>query len=278
MAELVLTADRRDELAALLGDPQRLRAEYPQVAEYLETEPMLPGSGDEQADAAFGLRFVHYMTSGCSVSPNPYWEIVAPAVSVRAGRRVIDGGRPNGSARLGFAQTLLQAAYAYAVPSPETIEWVTRFCDGRTVVEPGAGRGYWAAQLAAAGVSVRAYDIEPPDRTVNVSFQRAAGQPDVWHPVGDLTEFAAHSFDGPDDVLLLCWPPGWGDTMASEALAAFEAAGGERLVYIGEPKGGKTGDAAFFDALTAGWTLESQDSHHVSWWNLDDTAQAWARS
>ncbi len=65
--------------------------------------------------------------------------------------------------------------------------------------------------------------------------------------------------------------------MASEALATFEAKGGERLVYIGEPKGGKTGDDAFFDALSARWSLSSEDSQFVSWWNLSDRAQAWVR-
>ncbi|WP_433758142.1 hypothetical protein [Nocardia sp. CA-135398] len=65
--------------------------------------------------------------------------------------------------------------------------------------------------------------------------------------------------------------------MASDALAAFEAASGERLVYIGEPKGGKTADDAFFDGLTARWKLKSEDAHFVSWWNLTDRAQCWAR-
>lgn len=45
MTELALTTDRRDELAALLGDEERLRAEYPKVAEYLDTAPMLAGTG-----------------------------------------------------------------------------------------------------------------------------------------------------------------------------------------------------------------------------------------
>ncbi|WP_330251204.1 hypothetical protein OG874_34320 [Nocardia sp. NBC_00565] len=277
MAELVLTADRRDELAALLGDEQRLRAEYPQVAEYLDTAPMLSGTGNENADAAFDLRLVHYMTGRRSDSSNPYWDIVAPSVVEHEGRRVVNGGRVNGSARLGFAQTILQAAYAYAIPSPETIDWVSRFCDGRAVVELGAGRGYWAAQLANAGVSVEAYDSEPPGRTENVSFLQAAGQTDVWHSVGDLDEFAARPRGGAGDVLFLCWPPGWGNTMASDALAVFEAAGGERVVYIGEPKGGKTGDDAFFDALLAGWELKTEDAQFISWWNLADRAQGWVR-
>ncbi|WP_063039763.1 hypothetical protein [Nocardia pseudovaccinii] len=278
MTELALTADRRDELAALLGDEERLRGEYPKVAEYLDTAPMLSGTGDDRADAAFDLRFVHYMTGGRSVSANPYWEIVAPSVFEYEGRRVVNGGRAKGSARLGFAQTILQAAYAYAIPSPQTVEWVAQFCDGRKVVELGAGRGYWAAQLTQAGVGVGAYDSAPPDKTENVSFLGAAGQSDVWHGVGDLDEFVARPSHGWDDVLLLCWPPGWGDTMASDALAAFEAAGGERLVYIGESKGGKTADAAFFDGLAARWELKSEDAQFVSWWNLADRAQGWVRA
>lgn len=65
--------------------------------------------------------------------------------------------------------------------------------------------------------------------------------------------------------------------MASETLTAFTAAGGERLVHIGEPKGGKTGDDAFFDALARDWRLQSEDPQFVSWWNLTDTAQGWVR-
>lgn len=277
MADLALTADRREELAGLLGDEQRLRTEYPKVAEYLDTAPMLPGTGDDRADAAFDLRFVHYMTGGPSSSVNPYWDIVGPSVSEHGGRRVVNGGRPQGSARLGFAQTILQATYAYAIPSPETVSWIRGFCEGRPVVELGAGRGYWAALLANAGLDVAAYDSEPPDRTDNPSFVQATGQADVWLSVGDLGQFAARGVGRADEVLFLCWPPGWGNAMASDALAAFEAQGGQRLVYIGEPKGGKTGNDGFFDALKSRWELESEDSEFVSWWNLSDRAQGWVR-
>jgi hypothetical protein len=65
--------------------------------------------------------------------------------------------------------------------------------------------------------------------------------------------------------------------MASDTLAKFEQTGGARLVYIGEPKGGRTGDDAFFDALAARWHLESTDPRFVSWWNLADRAQGWVR-
>lgn len=275
MADLVLTPERRGQLAALLDDEQRLRAEFPKVVEYLDMVPRLPGTGDERADAAFDLRFVHYMTGGRSVSVNPYWEIVAPSVSEIDGRRVVDGGAKHGSARLAFAQIILQAAYAYAIPSPETIDWIATFCDGRPLVELGAGRGYWASQLSRTGLVVNAYDVEPPDKFDNASFPRAGQQEDVWHKVSQLDELCADGLS--NSVLFLCWPPGWGNTMASDALTMFQRAGGDKLVYIGEPKGGKTGDEAFFDALSAQWELQDVDTRFVSWWTLDDTVQGWVR-
>jgi hypothetical protein len=216
------------------------------------------------------------MTGGRAVSQNPYWGIVEPLVVEQDGRRVVSGGRAEGSARLAFAQMLLQAAYAYAIPAPQTIEWISAFCEGLPIVELGAGRGYWAAQLAQAGLVVDAYDSEPPDNAGNASFPEAAGQVDVWHPVGDMAEFANRARPA-DYVLFLCWPPGWGDAMSSEALTAFEDAGGERLVYIGEPKGGKTGNDDFFDALSARWRLVSVDPQFVSWWTDADVAQGWVR-
>lgn len=65
--------------------------------------------------------------------------------------------------------------------------------------------------------------------------------------------------------------------MASDALADFEKAGGRHLIFIGQPQGGMTGDDAFFDALSAGWELASEDPQFVAWWNLKDVAQGWVR-
>jgi hypothetical protein len=275
VTRLAVTQERWAELKALLSDEQRLQTEYPKVAEYLDMPPGLSGTGDAEADSAFDLRLVHYMTGGELASANPYWDIVAPSVSEHDGRRVVNGGRPNGSPRLAFAEMILQAAYAYAIPSPETVSWMSHFCAGRSVVELGAGRGYWAAQLSHSGINVRAYELEPPDKTSNVSFPQVTGQKDVWYPVNSLEDSSVD--DWADQVLFLCWPPGWGNTMASEALSRIEMAGGNRLIYIGEPQGGKTGDDAFFEALSARWELGSTDRGFVSWWNLADQAQVWVR-
>lgn len=268
---MTLTPRRRAELAALLDDERRLAAEYPKVREYLDIAPTLAGTGDAGADAAFDLRFVHHVTGGRAESQNPYWDIVEPSVSEQDGRRLVTGG-----ARLAYAQMLLQSIYAYAIPSPETLAWAADFCAGRRVLELGAGRGYWAAQLSSAGVDVTAYDSEPPDSTENSAFPHAGEQADVWHPVLDPRELD-WTATGQDQVLFLCWPPGWGDTMASETLDRFTEAGGTHLIFVGQPPGGMTGDPAFFDTLSTHWHLETTDAHFVAWWNLLDVAQAWSR-
>ncbi|WP_040798868.1 class I SAM-dependent methyltransferase [Nocardia higoensis] len=270
-----LTPQRRSELAALLEDAELLRAQYPRMAEYLDTAPMLAGTGDPEADAAFDLRFVHYMAGGDSDSGNPYWDIVGPSVGSDGTRRVVNGGASRGSARLAFVQTILQSTYAYAIPSPETLRWITDFTAGRTILELGAGRGYWAQQLAKAGGVVRAFDVEPPHRASNPSFPATAGQADVWHEVEDLDAFDAAVTA--DSVLFLCWPPGWENPMSSTALEKFGNGGGRHLVYVGEPRGGKTGDDSFFDSLDSSWSLTATDPEFVSWWNLNDAAQVWQR-
>ncbi len=65
---------------------------------------------------------------------------------------------------------------------------------------------------------------------------------------GDASVAGRH----PDRVLLLCWPP-YDDPMARDALSAY---GGDLVVYVGEPRGGCSGDDAFFDLLDRDWTLE----------------------
>jgi hypothetical protein len=275
MGDLELTARRRRELVELLDDPERLGVEYPKVAEYLDLAPHLAGTGNVQADAAFELRLIHYMTD--SESNNPYWEIVAPLISDRNGKRILDGGNTEGSPRIAFAQMILQETFAYALPSPETVDWLAHHSNGRKVLEVGAGRGYWAAQISSRGIEVEAFDIQPPDAIDNPSFPKKGKHRQTWFEVQDSRWLNELTRDESASILFLCWPPGWEDDMASESLRRFESLGGNRLVYIGEPKGGKTANERFFSALSAHWELESVDSQYVSWWNLDDQAQLWVR-
>lgn len=104
------------------------------------------------------------------------------------------------------------------------------------VVEVGAGTGYWARLLHERDVDVVAYDLAPPPSTDNPWF--AGQQP--WFPVeaGDEQIVARH----PERTLLLVWPTR-NEDWAADAAQLHLAQGGQRLVYVGEPPGGRTGDA-----------------------------------
>jgi hypothetical protein len=280
-----LTRQRRAELAAMLADGPAFEATHPQLADYLLTTARMPRPADarlRQAEDDFELRLLHYLTGGAS--ENPYWDIVAPAVSRSEDHvREVNGGSGTPSSRLRYAQGLLQAAYAYAIPSPETVDWMVRTVGERPVVEIGAGRGYWAAQLARSGVTVHAYDSEPPGgRVPNTWFPLSSRSDALFHPVGSLRDLATADRGSrhrpAEHALLLCWPPAWDHPMSLRALTAYERRGGNRLIYVGETDPNRSATPEFFEALNARWTLADLDPSHVVWQGLHDVAQSWTRA
>lgn len=128
------------------------------------------------------------------------------------------------------ARDVLTKRYAWAIPSPAAISMLVRHSP---IVEIGAGKGYWASLVAAAGGRILCFDKHPPK--------------DQWHPVvrGGPDMASKHS----DKTLFLCWPPYW-DNMASECLQAYR---GQTLVYVGETEGGCNATDDFFDQLQADW-------------------------
>lgn len=146
----------------------------------------------------------------------------------------------------------LAKTFAWGIPTPGDIQWLTEQLDGRAVVEIGAGTGYWAWQLSQAGVDVAAFDI------------RAYGEDNPWcypiqyHPVAQAGPEKAGEY--PTRALLLCWPP-YSDPMATDALRAY---GGGVVVYVGEP-GGCCADDEFFELLDQGWDEAGTSPHHVTY-------------
>lgn len=131
--------------------------------------------------------------------------------------------------------------FGFAVPDEPALQAIIDHSpDG--VVEIGAGLGYWAHLLADRGADVVAYDIAPPPSPDNTWF---AGR-EPWFPVaaGDERVVAAHA----TRTLLLVWPTrneDWG----ADAVLQHGSGGGQRLVYVGEPPGGRTGDSRLHAAL-----------------------------
>jgi hypothetical protein len=118
---------------------------------------------------------------------NPYWDIVkdipGDEIMMRFDNRWQPASYPPMSMfeALGRAEereayetwtkekgrSTLVKKYSWAIPSPESIEWIVKVLDGRPVVEIGAGTGYWAWLLTQAGVDIRCYDHRPPGMGYN---------------------------------------------------------------------------------------------------------------
>lgn len=126
-------------------------------------------------------------------------------------------------------------AFSWAVPNDEAIQAIAA-C-GSSIVEVGAGTGYWAWLLGQAGCIVRAFDREP-------------NQPPRWSEIDRGGSEVLRQSDA--ETLLLCWPP-YQDAMAFDCLMAFR---GRTVAYVGEGYGGRTGNDAFHAELERTWKLE----------------------
>jgi hypothetical protein len=196
------------------------------------------------------------------------------------------------------------STYAWAIPSEEALDLIAQH---GPIVEIGAGTGYWARLLAGRGVDIICYDMYPPIVDELNGWHDKAG---LFYPVnGGGPEIAA---EHPDRTLLLCWPPysptktirivepdeeeGWEKKTAemapgiehtlwykpnadshlgSEALKAYEDAGGQKLIYIGEGSGGCTAGPAFHARIGQGcdhWGDDVCFCPPPAWVEIDDIA------
>lgn len=136
--------------------------------------------------------------------------------------------------------------YSFAITGPTPIQELVL---NSPIIEMGAGSGYWAAQITAAGGNVIAFDKSQP-------LENKYGFTEQWFPIdiGGPEVIADHTHR----TLFLCWPS-YRSNFAKECLDAYE---GNTLIYIGEPKGGACANDAFFDAIDTDWvTLKWVDIH-----------------
>jgi hypothetical protein len=193
---------------------------------------------------------------------NPYWEIVRhlPAVEDHW-----DGVTPYGHARgLDLGRQELARRYAWSIPSPGDMAWLSQTLDGQGVVEVGAGAGYWAWQMSQVSVDVVAY--EPNDAADNKFVEDTE-----YFPL--LRDDATAAKHHPDRALLLCWPS-YGDPWARQALDAYK---GDMLIYVGEGDGGCCADDDFFALCGSDWHEVGASPHHVTWWGIHCRMTAYRR-
>jgi len=163
-------------------------------------------------------------------------------------------------------QELVQLC-AWAVPNQQALDALARHAP---LLDCGAGMGYWAALLQAAGVDVIAYDLQPPGCGVPNAFHRRRRTP--WTEVRQSSAVDAARRHG-ERTLMLCWPPFDDDAASYEALRAYR---GEIVIHIGE-RDGASGSVRFHRELALNWTvLEEVDLPH--WPRLDDRLRVYRRN
>jgi hypothetical protein len=114
------------------------------------------------------------------------------------------------------------------------------------LVEVGAGTGYNARLLDAAGIDIIATDAVLPGEAPEQSAWQATGQA-AYAPIERL-DAASAVRRYPSRTLLLIWPS-YNDPFAARALHAYT---GDILIYVGEYRG-CTADDDFHDALDRDW-------------------------
>ncbi|MGW4663244.1 hypothetical protein [Streptosporangium sandarakinum] len=196
---------------------------------------------------------------------NPYWELIRQMPSTD--ERRWQGVTPYGydEYELGVGRIAAVTAYSWSIPSPGDIAWITNALDGRGVVEVGAGSGYWAWQMAQAGVDVVAYE---PNEAADNTFVHVA---EPYHPL--LRDDASAAGRHPDRALFLSWP-NYSHPWAAQALSSYQ---GDLLIYVGEGWGGCCGDDDFFELLNTEWVEVGESPHHRTWWGINCRLIAYRR-
>lgn len=153
--------------------------------------------------------------------------------------------------------------YAWAIPNDEALTAIAKFTN--SIVEIGAGTGYWAYLLSQYGVKVVAYDIAVPTIHNNKWDHKTLHFP-VQH--GDVLSVNQHQ----SKTLMLCWPP-YHKPMSDAALKLYT---GNKVIYIGEGDGGCTGTDEFHELLRTNFRCV-KDIDIPNWDGIHDSVGLYER-
>jgi hypothetical protein len=242
------------ELAALPPRRSLYMGETPQaIADSAQDQVVLDGAENPLWEIVRLMPARPYWGPGGRLEPDGYW---ATSLDVDSMRRAHAAG---------LGRSELCARYSWSIPSPGDVAWLVQLLAGRAVVEIGAGSGYWAWQLAQAGIDVAAYDPHPPGPENNFNQHR------LYHPVAEGDHECAA--DHPDRALMLCWPS-YGAEFAKQALHHYQ---GDTVVYIGESEGGCCADDRFHRILARDYDEAGRSPFHVTYWGIHCELTVWRR-
>lgn len=131
---------------------------------------------------------------------------------------------------------IIRCWLSHAIPTPDTINQIRNFIGQAKCLEIGAGRGLWSFLI---GDHLVVTDKFPPDWS--------------YLPVIAMDCQIAISRYSDCQVLIIIWPP-CDDTMA-EAVRYFV---GDKIIYVGEYRGGCTGSDQLFNQFELKFDLKQQ--------------------
>lgn len=194
--------------------------------------------------------------SGYGAEPDSLLDALSWLSGSRSGSRCDD-------ARSGYIRK-----FGFAIPSDAAMEVIAKYAP---IVEVGAGSGYWSYEAKRRGI-----DIVPTDPGTgcygfddrNHWIKRAA----CWLDIEPL--FGVQAIERyPDRNLLTVWPDHQND-WPCDTLYKFT---GRFVIYVGEGRGGCTGDDAFHDLLNARFE-EIQEIDIPQFYGLHDNLTVWERN
>lgn len=188
---------------------------------------------------------------------------------------------PDGSVEFVGHRSRVTALWSWAIPAPEILTFIVNALDGRSVVEVGAGCGYWAWMLTQYGVNVDAYDVAPVGHEGSWFQESRLKDESPWRKDFPIREYHPVAFGATgvlkrpeyaNRVLFLCWP-NYSNPFARRAVQSFQ---GDTIIYIGEGEGGCCGDDAFFEVLSKEWDVLDERAM-VQWGGINDWVTIYTR-
>lgn len=127
--------------------------------------------------------------------------------------------------------------FAWAIPNDKAIKEICKF---GSIIEIGAGNGYWANLINKNGNNIVAFDNFSTHQLPNMK---------KWFNVeyGSYEKIQLY----PNHTLFLCWIP-YKNDLAFNCLKSYT---GDYLLYVGEELEGSLNYEDFFNEIFKNWTL-----------------------
>lgn len=141
------------------------------------------------------------------------------------------------------ARDIFNRTISWSVPSNDTIDFIREVVGDCTVIDIGAGLGIWSSLLRKKGITCLPLDLERENKPEKTWTEIQYGTPS--QNVRVLSTAYCNT------VMLMSWP----DHKCDNAETWLRSYGGDTVIYIGEWRGGCTGNADFFDLIEAEWCV-----------------------